>query len=57
MKIKSTANERNIERYKVILSLRREKKAITEIAKILNISKQGVSYYLVRYGDIDKFEK
>jgi len=57
MKIKSTANERNTERYKVILSLRREKKAITEIAKILNISKQGVSYYLVRYGDIDKFEK
>ena len=52
MKIKSSAPKRNLEKYKVILNLRKEKKSITEIAEILSISKQGVSYYIRKYGDV-----
>jgi len=40
--------------YEAILALRRNKKSITEIGKLLSMSKQGVSYYLRKYGDVDK---
>ena len=43
--------------YKAIIALRKQKNSITEIGKLLGISKQGVAYYLNKYGDIDAVEK
>lgn len=42
-----------IEKYKLILSLRRQKKSMSEIARLVGMKKQGVSYYLRKYGDVD----
>ena len=42
------------EKYELILSFRRKRKPITEIGAILGVSKQAISYYLRRYGDVDK---
>ena len=43
--------------YEAIIALRKLKKPITEIGKLLGISKQGVAYYLNKYGDIDAVDK
>jgi len=37
----------------LILSLRQKRKSITEIAKAIGIKKQGVAYYLKKYGDVE----
>ena len=39
--------------YEVIIALRKKRKSIAEIGKLLKMSKQGVAYYLKKYGDID----
>ena len=41
------------ERYETIITLRKKGKPITEIGRILKMTKQGVSYYLRKYGDVD----
>ena len=41
------------EKHKIILELRKQKKSIIEIGKIIGMTKQGVFYYLQKYGDID----
>jgi len=43
--------------YEAIIALRKTSKSITEIGKLLGISKQGVAYYLNKYGDIDAVDK
>ena len=43
--------------YEAIIALRKCKKSITQIGKLLGISKQGVAYYLNKYGDIDEGDK
>ena len=43
--------------YEAIIALRKTKKSITQIGKLLGISKQGVAYYLNKYGDIDAVDK
>ena len=53
MRLKSGPKPRQ-KLYKAIIALREQKNSITEIGKLLGISKQGVSYYLRKYGDADK---
>ena len=54
MKLVKDGPKFNKDRYELILSLRRQKKSEGEIAKLLGITRQGVSYYLCKYGDIDR---
>lgn len=54
MKIKRDGPKRNIARYETILTLRRKKKSESEIAAQLGITKQAVSYYVCKYGDVKK---
>jgi predicted transcriptional regulator len=53
MQIKPSGRPKNIPRYELILSLRQKRKSITEIAKAIGIRKQGVAYYLKKYGDVE----
>jgi len=57
MQVKTSAPDRNLERYNLILLLRNQGKSHRDISRILKVSRQLVYYYLSRYGDIDKFEK
>jgi len=52
MRIVKTGKQRDEEKYRIIISMRERGKSITEIGRVLNITRQGVSYYLVKYGDV-----
>ena len=49
----NTGRKGNKNRYAYIIGQRMLGKTIYEIADDLGISKQGVYYYLAKYGDID----
>lgn len=54
MKLNKGGGQRKLAYYKMILDLRQKGKTITEIAKQFGVKKQNISYYLCKYGDIDR---
>ena len=51
MKLQKSGPKFKQGKYDFILDQRGKGQSISEIAKSLGMTKQGVSYYLVRYGD------